>query len=459
MEKNKIIRTAIYIRVSTEEQTKHGFSLESQEQRLKEFCKDNNYKIVDSYKDEGKSARSKLNQRKELIRLLEDVKNRKIDRIVFIKLDRWFRNVSDYYKIQEILEKNKVDWICSNEDYNTTTSSGRLNLNIRLSIAQDEADRAGDRVRFTFENMIRNKRPIQGSHCFPLGYKVDGIDKDKKVVKDEKTSQVVKDMFEYFEMVGSVRKTLIYINQKYNMTIHYDSMSKYIKNEIYSGTYKSVENFCENYITKEQYLKNQSLIKKNVKDNNKKHDYIFSGLIKCRCCNCNMSGFKHRATKPKYNKVYAYFAYRCNKAYNSKNCENRSPILETKLENYLIDNIIKEAEKYIITEEKNKIKENQINIDDKKIKSKIDRLAELYIDGKISREKYDNDFKKYNNELKQTVNLKTEKQDLKILKSLVGTDSLNIYNQLNNTLKRTFWATYIDYIERDEKMNFKIHFK
>ena len=73
MEK-EIIRVALYVRVSTEEQVKHGFSLNSQLNRLTEYCKNNKYKIIDKYVDEGKSARSKLKSRTELLRLIEDAK-------------------------------------------------------------------------------------------------------------------------------------------------------------------------------------------------------------------------------------------------------------------------------------------------------------------------------------------------------------------------------------------------
>lgn len=458
-EDNNVTTVGIYVRVSTEEQKKHGYSIQAQKESLIAYCKEKHYKIYDIYADEGKSARSKLSSRTHMKRLLEDIKAHKINRVVFIKLDRWFRNVKDYYKIQEILEKNKVDWETTQEEYNTTTSSGRLNLNIRLSIAQDEADRTSDRIKFTFENMVKNKRAIQGSHCMPLGYIVAGEEKNKHVVKDPETKHIVEDMFEHFSTFGSIRKTLIYINNKYSLSICYDSMRHYFLNELYSGNYKNIEDYCEPYITKEQYEENLSKVKRNVKDNNRKHDYIFSGLIKCSKCGRTMSGFKARCTKPKYNKVYTYYAYRCNHAYNTKLCQNRSPILENKLEDYLIRNIISSAKQYIIKEETVEVKEENKVIDVEKIKGKLGRLTELYVDGKISREKYDEDFQKYTDEINSATIKKEKKKDLNNLKSLISADALKIYNQLDNQSKRAFWSTYIDYIERDSDLNFIVHFK
>lgn len=126
----KIIRAVLYIRVSSEEQVRHGYPLDLQKKRLIEFCN----KIVNIYCDKRKTARAKLKNRKELLRLVEDAKSNKFDRIVFWRLDRWFRNIADYYKIQEILDTYHIDWECFDEEYNTTASNGRLHLNIKLSI-------------------------------------------------------------------------------------------------------------------------------------------------------------------------------------------------------------------------------------------------------------------------------------------------------------------------------------
>lgn len=456
---NDVITVAIYVRVSTEEQAKHGYSVQAQKESLISYCKEKKYKVYDIYADEGKSARAKLKNRTEMCRLLEDVKQKKFDRIIFIKLDRWFRNIADYYKVQEILDKYKIDWETTQEDYNTTTSSGRLNLNIRLSIAQDEADRTADRIRFTFESMVKNKRAIQGSHCMPLGYKVSSEENNKRVIKDENTMHIVEDMFNHFALYGSTRKTLIYLNAKYNLSLNYDSVRKYLKNRLYTGFYRNIENYCEPYITLDQYNQNQARIKSNVKEYEKKYDYIFSGLIKCYHCKNRMGGFTHTSHDTKYNRKYKNHAYRCNRAYCSKLCRNRSPIFESVVEKYLLKNIVEDAKQYIIEGEKTYAIEDKkvINVD--KLKQKLDRLTELYIDGKISREKYNNDFNKVNQEIESAKTEERKVKDLSNVKSIVNSNALDLYNQLDNVSKRAFWSTYIDYIERDEHRNFIVHFK
>ena len=93
-------RAALYIRVSTEEQAMHGYSLDAQRETLTRYANMHNLVIVDYYIDEGKSARKKFQNRKEFMRMMTDVEAGRIDLILFIKLDRWFRSVKDYYKIQ-----------------------------------------------------------------------------------------------------------------------------------------------------------------------------------------------------------------------------------------------------------------------------------------------------------------------------------------------------------------------
>ena len=104
MTTNQILRVALYIRVSTEEQAMHGISLIAQEDSLVRYAQDRGYKIVGIYRDEGNSARKPVSKRPVMLQLLEDVKSGKIDRILFTKFDRWSRNVREYHNVQEILE-------------------------------------------------------------------------------------------------------------------------------------------------------------------------------------------------------------------------------------------------------------------------------------------------------------------------------------------------------------------
>ena len=116
-------RAAIYCRVSTEEQARNGLSLGDQRATLEQYAKSKGMTIVDIYEDAGISARKPYKKRPAILRLLEDVKQKKVDIVLFTKLDRWFRNVGNYYAVQEILDANGVSWQATQEDYETATAA------------------------------------------------------------------------------------------------------------------------------------------------------------------------------------------------------------------------------------------------------------------------------------------------------------------------------------------------
>ena len=122
----KKIRCAIYDRVSHELQVERGHSLEAQKELLTQYAVSQGYEIVGYYEDEGISARKKMGDRKELLRLLEDVKKDKVDIILVTKLDRWFRSVKDYHNTQAILDNHNCSWRTILEDYDSSTADNIL---------------------------------------------------------------------------------------------------------------------------------------------------------------------------------------------------------------------------------------------------------------------------------------------------------------------------------------------
>ena len=142
-----VYRVACYERVSTEEQALHGASVEAQAEALNAYCAQHNLKVVDHYTDAGVSGGKPAFKRQAMSRLLEDVKAGKIDMVIFTKLDRWFRNVPEYFKVQEILEKHKVEWKTVHEDFDTTTPNGRMTITIFLALAQNEREKGSYRVK------------------------------------------------------------------------------------------------------------------------------------------------------------------------------------------------------------------------------------------------------------------------------------------------------------------------
>lgn len=249
-----IIRAALYIRVSTEEQAMHGFSLAAQEEALIAYAEEKGYKIVKIYRDEGFSGRKPVLKRPAMQELLADVEAGKIQLILFTKIDRWFRNVGEYHTVQRILDKHNVVWRAILEDYQTETADGRFKINIMLSVSEQEADRTGERISFVYNSRVQKGEAPFASRLAPMGYKVEIVDGKRKVVKDPETQEIVEFFFKKAEF-HSIRYAACATNEEFGLRRAYTLYNRMTKNEMYIGTYKGVENYCEPYITMEQYAK------------------------------------------------------------------------------------------------------------------------------------------------------------------------------------------------------------
>ena len=185
-------RTAIYIRVSTDEQAKEGDSIPAQREALRKYIDEHEeLALADEYVDEGISGR-KFQQRDELQRLLDDVRAGKIDLIAFTKLDRWFRSVRHYSSTQDLLDRYHVDWIAIWEPmFGTATPSGRLVVNQMMSIAQYEAENTGSRIRQVFEYKVQQGEVLSGH--IPRGYVIQ----NKHLVPGPDANVII-DLFNFF---------------------------------------------------------------------------------------------------------------------------------------------------------------------------------------------------------------------------------------------------------------------
>ena len=449
----KLIKTAAYVRVSHEEQKKHGYSVEAQKTGLQKYANEKGYIIVEWYIDEAKSARKKSKTRKELTRLVNDAKQKKFEMIIFKCIDRWFRNIQEYYKIQEILEDNKINWECSEEEYDTTTREGRLKLNLYLMLAQDEADRGSERINYVFENKITNGEAITGS--LPLGFKIEEIGEIKRVVVNEEERHIIEDIFTKYELLQSKRQVLFFVNYKHNLSLSYKALTNILKNPLYYGAYRFNENYIygQPYLTKERWLNIQEILKKNVKANSNNHIYIFSGLLRCVDCTNGLVG---SYTSNRANKVYYY--YRCNKGVNEKRCTANISISESKLEKKLLSIIKPEIKKYIASFDVKENKKTKPKVDANKVKLQLERLNSLYLDARISEEEYESRYKELSLKLKLSTKVE-EKRDLTYLKELLNGNFEEIYNRLDKIEKRALWRSFIktlivDPNDYDVRINF-----
>lgn len=424
-------RVALYVRVSTQEQKKHGLSVDSQIAALEEYCAEKKYTVVDVYNDAGISARKKYTKRPGLLRLLNDCEQKKIDLILFTKLDRWFRSVADYYEVQSILEKNKVSWRAIWEDFETITSQGVFKVNIMLSVAQAEADNTSERIK-AVKAYQRKKGEYLGSPL-PLGY----VAENKKIIKDPETEHIVNDMFSYYFSTFSKYKTADYVLQKYPELSQRDTrgtLQKMLSNPAYTGKFYGVENYCDAYITQEQWKKMQAVSNEKVYVTGIKRTYIFSGLLRCPFCGARMGGAMNHGRK----------SYRC---FNRKSKHTSFSRSEKKLEKYLLENLenILNNKIYVLEQAKRDVKNYMI--EKKKLSAERDRLNLMFEKGRITEEYYDSRYDEISEKLKELEgmdDIQLEKSEQ--LKKYISGNWKELYSELDEQGKQAFWKSIIEKI-------------
>ncbi len=444
-----MIRCAAYIRVSTEEQALHGYSLEAQKEALTGYAKNHCFTIVDYYIDEGVSARKKMGKRKEFLRMITDVEANRIDLIIFTKLDRWFRNIADYYKIQEILEAHQVNWKTIYENYDTSTANGRLHINIMLSIAQDEADRTSERIKVIFQNKRNRGEVTNASH--PFGFTII----DKKLVPDEEKLTIVRDIFYFYEENQSVYDTVRMLREKYQLNFCNATVSRMLKNRIYIGEYQGIQNYTRPVIAPERFRKIQTILPLPKKRSKTNRIYLFTGLLVCGECGnkltANHSTVKYKETQREYN------VYRCKRYTDQKLCTHKKVLNEIKLEHYLLTEAAQALSGFRIIPEINEPKD-QSQSNKYKLLDKMEKLKELYLEDLIDMDTYRKDYQMLNNRL-ETIKESAKKQDPDSLTHLLSTDFNSIYHLLNASEKRLMWRAVIERIVVDCNNELTIFYK
>ena len=250
------MKVFLYERVSSEEQVKHGYSLDAQHEALTDFCEKNGHVVLGVYKDEGISARKPYTKRPAMVQLLRDVEIIKPDIILFTKLDRWFRNIKEYYKVQDILDKNKVYWKAINEEYDTSTASGRLYVNIKLSIAQDEADRTSERIKDVQSQLVAQGKVLGGS--VPMGYKIE----NKHIVFGDDI-HITKEAIDHYMMHQSAHATTKHLNDLYGLNLTHTHLLRLFRSPILKGEYRTNTAYCEALISPVDWDRLQEIIQKN----------------------------------------------------------------------------------------------------------------------------------------------------------------------------------------------------
>lgn len=364
------VRVAMYIRVSTEEQAKEGFSIPAQRERLHAFCQSQGWEIVDEYIEEGYSAKDM--ERPQLKRLLRDVERGIFDIVLVYRLDRLTRSVLDLYTILQLLENNNVAFRSATEVYDTTTAIGRLFITLVAALAQWERENLAERTKYVMEQMALDG--IRPGGPAPYGYKsING-----QLVVDPKQARVVRNIFQWYSQgkgLPTIQKLLLEKNVKSpsgNEEWNQEYIRYMLSNPAYTGfvrwegkpagvgKYEAI--IDQSLYNRVQEIKEQKSIESPSEIKGK---YPLSGTLICGHCGAKMSGKLFKRTPPAEPVVY----YRCSRKTQKGGCVARY-IRQDEIEPEIIDYL---DELFNNEEELKKVVEEQMN----QIPEEIDESEEL----------------------------------------------------------------------------------
>ena len=463
----KIKSAGIYIRVSTFDQAREGFSLREQEERLKEFCKFKRYNIYKVYQDAGISAKN--DKRPAYQEMIEDVKKGNINVIVALKLDRLTRSVYDIEKLMKFVNDYECDIDCMADESNTTTSNGRMVMRIMTSVSQNEIEKCSERTKFGMAGAIKNGHIPNRTG---LGFKRE----NKKLVPDPLTKDIIVRIFDLY-LEGKSHQAIANIYNKEKVlgkTNWYDStIQKILSNELYKGDYVNgkrtkhptyYENVIEPIVSKEKWESCQYQKLRNARHYERTATYLFTNKLKCSKCGNFLGG--HATTKTNGKKYYYYKCNTCKTYFNEIDIEKELKVfmLELAKQDDLINNYYTP---FIKSKLEDKTEDYKKEI--KELDKQLDRIKTAYIKGVVKLEDFDkeiehigyqkSDLEKRQKEQKQYDNLSFTLNDLLIIQDMqeiefyTNPDVLNNWSNKSKEDKQKIIGKYIDNITIEKKNN------
>ncbi len=356
--------------------------------------------------------------------MLEELQ--KDDLVLVTRLDRFSRNVYDAnFLLKQFAPLNVHLKTILEDDIDTTTADGKFIFDLKVSLAERERKKTSERIK----DIMASKR-AKGEWCsgsVPLGYEL----KDKHLVPNE-NAPIVKELFELYLNNNSLQKTTKIYNMKYGMKYTPNALKKILTNDIYIGSYPTVEPILD----KDLFDSIQPLLKqaKSLGKSKANHIYIFQGLVYCKCG--RKMGARTDKVKRKDGTIALRPCYKC-KGKLLYDDSTHYYISEKKLEKIVLDDILsKTNEPFELQEEKKTSNLSEIQ----KALDKEKRLKELYIDGLIDRSSFNSEIEK----LKPIISAPVEKKDT-IIRSF--DNILDYYSKLDKKQKRVFMHTLIEKIE------------
>ena len=380
-------KCGLYMRVSTEDQAREGFSLPEQKARLETFCEFKGYEIIDYYTDAGISAKTG-NHRPEFERLKNDIKAKKINTIVALKLDRITRSIYDWENLMTFLDENDAYLDCVNDEINTTSANGKMISRLLMSVSQNEIERTSERTKIGLAGAIK-----QGHipHIAPLGYKRE----DKKLVIDYSTKDIIIRIFYLYYNGYSYQKISNLFNEEKVLgkdNWRDSTIMGILENEIYKGDFVHgkktkhptyYEDVVEPIISKEMWEDCQVQKKKNSRSYKRTLTYLYLQKLKCPKCGRVLGG---KATTKKNGRAYFYYyCHDCKIEFKEQIINDYFNQFISELVEY--DSVVNQFFLPMIKQKFDEPKE-QLEKEIKEQNSKLERIKKAYINGAFEVQEY-----------------------------------------------------------------------
>ena len=479
----------VYIRVSTEDQAREGFSLGEQEEKLLQLCNFKELEVYKVYKDAGISAKD-MEHRPQFQEMLKDMKEGKINYIVAYKLDRITRSVRDLEELISVLEQYNCFLLCDRDDVNTSTANGRFFVRMLTVLSQLEIEIVSERTKFGLNGAIKSGH-IPGQR--PFGYTKS---EDKKMIVDNATRPYVEKIFDMYlegksfqQIANYFKENNIYPKKKWHDT----TIQKIIDNKIYMGDYEQYKrigkqenlepivymNVVEPIISRAKWEECQKQKERNQRTYTRDRIYTFFQRLKCPSCGRIMKCKGSGGTKRKY--MY-YTCEHCHVNFNENHVEE---LLESFIYDLLeYDMAVKKFFLPILEDKNNKIDTTTIDKEVRILEKQRDRIKQAYIKGIVEMEDFKEDYKLIEDKLANLENKKLELVNLETFnysphellaerdlerEKMIRLDTLNSllkskWNDMDKSEKQEFISKFIDTIEikKDSKGNLtleKINFR
>ena len=385
-------KCGLYMRVSTDDQAKEGFSLPEQKERLEAFCKFKNYEIIDYYEDAGISAKTG-NHRPEFERLKKDIKSKKINTIVALKLDRITRSIYDWENLITFLDENDAYLDCANDEINTTSANGKMISRLLMSVSQNEIERTSERTKVGMAGAIKSGHI---PHKAPLGYKHE----DKKLVIDYSTKDIVIRIFDLYYNGYSYQKISNLFNEEKVLgkdNWRDSTIVGIIENEIYKGDFihgkktkhpTYYEDVVEPIISKEMWSDCQVQKKKNSRSYKRTLTYLYLQKLKCPKCNRILGG--KATTKKNGNAYFYYYCHDCKIEFKENLITDYFSQFIDELTEY--DSVVNQFFLPMIKQKFDEPKE-QLEKEINEQNNKLERIKKAYINGAFNLKEYNEEKK------------------------------------------------------------------